>query len=138
MSVYERLGGEAAVAALLEGLYVRALADPLLSPLLHNIDIQRLKAHQFAFISQAMGGPHQYTGVSLVQAHARLSIEERHFNGFVAHLEDALREIGAAEDVTAEIVSRVTPLRDVIVNTPSGSRKPRPAGIDQSRSHKES
>jgi len=123
MSVYERLGGEAAVAGLLEGLYVRALADPLLSPLLQNIDIQRLKAHQFAFISQAMGGPHQYTGLSLVQAHARLSIEECHFDAFVGHLQDALRQIGATEDVTSEIISRVAPLRSVIVNTPSGSRE---------------
>ena len=120
MSIYERLGGDAAVAALLEGLYVRALSDPLLSPLLENIDLPRLKAHQFAFISQAVGGPHQYTGPSLVKAHARLPIEERHFNAFVAHLHDALQEIGAAEGVTAEIISRVAPLRILIVNTPSG------------------
>ena len=119
MSIYERLGGEAAIATLLEGLYVRALADPLLSPLLENIDVQRLKAHQFAFISQAVGGPHQYTGPSLVEAHARLPIEERHFHAFVRHLHDALQEISAPEDVTAEIISRVTPLRSVIVNTPS-------------------
>lgn len=120
MSIYERLGGEAAVAALLEGLYVRALVDPLLLPLLENIDVQRLKAHQFAFISQAAGGPHQYTGPSLEQAHARLQIEDRHFQAFVTHLHDALQEINTAEDVTAEIISLVTPLRSVIVNSPSG------------------
>ena len=119
MSIYERLGGEAAVAALLEGLYVRALADPLLSPFLENIDIPRLKAHQFAFISQAMGGPHKYEGRSLLQAHARLPIEERHFHAFVTHLRDALRELRAADDVTAEIISRVEPLASLIVNTPS-------------------
>jgi hemoglobin len=120
MSIYERLGGEPAVAALLEGLYVRVLIDPTLIPLLENIDIERLKAQQFAFISQAVGGPHQYKGPSLPQAHARLRIEQRHFDAFVAHLRDTLRELGAAEDITAEIMSRVEPLSSLVVNTPSG------------------
>ena len=52
MTIHERLGGEPAIAALLEGLYARTLADSLLSPFLENINVQRLKAHQFAFISQ--------------------------------------------------------------------------------------
>ena len=116
MTVYDRLGGEAAVAALLEGLYVRALADPLFTPFFEKIDIERLKAHQFAFISQAVGGPQQYSGPSLVEAHARLRIEQRHFDAFVEHLRGALQEIGAADDVTAEVMSQVTPLSGIIVN----------------------
>ena len=93
MSIYQRLGGDAAVTALIESLYVRALADPLISPFIENIDVPRLKAHQFAFISQAIGGPHPYPGPSLVQAHARLPIEQRHFDAFVAHLQGALQEL---------------------------------------------
>lgn len=118
MTIYERLGGESAVTALLEGLYVRALADPLFTPFFERIDIQRLKAHQFAFISQAVGGPHRYSGPSLVEAHARMRIEQRHFDAFVEHLSSALRELGATEEVAAEILNQVTPLGAVIVNTP--------------------
>jgi len=116
MTLYLRLGGEAAVAALLEELYVRALADPLFTPFFEKIDLQRLKVHQFAFISQALGGPHPYAVPSLVQAHAGLQIEQRHFDGFVAHLRTALRQIGAGDDLAAEIMSNVTPLSGVIVN----------------------
>jgi len=116
MTLYERLGGEAAVAALLEELYVRALADPLFKPFFEKIDMPRLKAHQFAFISQALGGPHPYAGTSLVEAHARLRIEQRQFDAFVEHLGGALREIGARDDLAAEILSQVTPLSGVIVN----------------------
>ena|ERR1051326_1486359 len=123
MTVYERLGGEPAVAALLEGLYVRALADPLFTPVFENTDIERLKAHQFAFISQAIGGPHQYSGPSLVDAHARLRIEQRHFDAFVEHLRGALQEIGADGQVIAEIMAQVTPLSAVIVNTRGASQR---------------
>jgi hemoglobin len=52
MTAYERLGGEAAIAALLEGLYTRGLADPELATFLQDIDMARLRSHQFAFISQ--------------------------------------------------------------------------------------
>ena len=116
MTLYERLGGEAAVAALLEELYVRALADPLFIPFFEKTDIERLKSHQFAFISQALGGPHPYSWPSLVQAHAGLRIEQRHFDAFVEHLQGSLREIGASDDLAADFLSHVTPLSAVIVN----------------------
>jgi hemoglobin len=121
MTPYERLGGEPAVTALLDSLYTRGLADPLLASFLENIDIARLKAHQFAFISQALGGPQQYSVPSLVAAHAKLPIEQRHFDAFVAHLRDALEEMKAPEDLAAEIMAKVTPVSSVIVNTRSGA-----------------
>ena len=52
MTLYERLGGAPAVAALLDRLYTGALADPLLSPFLEHRDLARLKEQQYAFISQ--------------------------------------------------------------------------------------
>ena len=119
MTIYERLGGEPAVSALLEGLYTHVLADRSLAPFLDGIDIDRLKAHQFAFLGQALGGPQQYAMPSLAAAHARLRIEQRHFDTFVAHLVSVLQEIGAPDDLRAEILSKVTPLSTVIVNTPT-------------------
>ena len=121
MTQYERLGGEPAVAALLEGLYVRVLADPLLTPFLENIDLPRLKTHQFAFITQALGGPAQYSIPSLAAAHARLAIEQRHFDAFLRHLRSALQEICAPDDLAAELVANASALNSVIVNTPTGT-----------------
>ncbi len=71
MSLYDKLGGEPEVAAPLDGLYTRALADPLLQPFLENVELARLQAHQYAFISQVLGGPHQYSGPSLIAAHLK-------------------------------------------------------------------
>jgi hemoglobin len=128
MTLYERLGGGSAVAALLEELYVRALSDPLFTPFFDKLDMQRLKAHQFAFISQALGGPDPYSGPSLIQAHAGLRIEQRHFDAFVDHLRSALREIGTTDDLSAEILSHVTPLSGIIVNHGVNHREERAAG----------
>lgn len=101
----------------------RALADPLLKPSLENIDVARLKAHRYAFISQAIGGPRQCSGPSLAAAPAQLRIEERHFDAFVEHLSSVLIEdVGAPQDVVAEILSRVTPLPPVVVNAAATAR----------------
>lgn len=124
MTVYERLGGDAAIAALLEGLYSRGFADPLLAPLLESIDAQRLKAHQFAFLSQVFGGPASYSVPDLVRAHARLPIEQRHFDAFMQHVASALQEIGAPDDLRAELVASVQKLSSVIVNTPARMSAP--------------
>ena len=117
MTDYQRLGGEPAVTALLDGLYSRVEADPLLAPLLQGIDLACVKTHQFAVISMALGGLHPYIGRPLAVAHARLPITSRHFDAFLRHLEDVLREIGASADLMTNVMARVTPLRGVIVNS---------------------
>jgi truncated hemoglobin YjbI len=37
------------------------LGDPQLAPFFEKTDMARLKAHQFAFLSQVMGGPRNYS-----------------------------------------------------------------------------
>jgi len=120
MTAYERLGGEAGVKALMEGLYIRALVDPVLSPFLVGVDIDRLKSSQFAFVSQATGGPHQYVG-SLPQAHAHLRIEPRHFDAFAEHMRAALQDLGVDDSLVTELMSMVQGVRSLIVNEPSNT-----------------
>jgi len=116
MTLYEQLGGEAAVNALMEDLYIRALADPLLSPFLVDIDVAALKSKQVAFICQAIGGPQEYVG-SLAEAHSCLQIEQRHFDAFAKHMEAALQNLGATDAVISDLMRMVHVVRPVIVNS---------------------
>ena len=116
MTIYDRIGGEPAVNAAVERFYVRVLADPMLAPFFTDVNIERLKGHQFAFLSQALGGPQQYSGATMSRAHARLSIEQRHFDSVAGHLVETLRELGVREDIVAEVVAILTPLAKQIVN----------------------
>ena len=81
--------------------------------------MSRLKAHQFAFLSQALGGPKQYSGSSMSEAHARLAIEQHHFDSVAVHLVETLRELGVPEDIVGEVATAITPLSSQIVNTPT-------------------
>jgi hemoglobin len=122
MSLFERIGGEAAVNAAVDRFYERVLADPMLAPFFKHVSMQRLKAHQFAFLSQALGGPQQYSGSSMSTAHARLGIEYRHFQAVSVHLVETLRGLGVTEDIVAEVVAAVTPLAGQIVNAQESAR----------------
>jgi hemoglobin len=116
-TLYIQIGAEAAINAAVDRFYERVLADPALSPFFKGVSIGRLKAHQFAFLSQALGGPRQYTGASMVEAHARLAIEQKHFDSVAVHLIETLRELCVPEEIIGEVAQAVTPLASQIVNT---------------------
>jgi hemoglobin len=116
-TIYQRIGGEAAISAAVDRFYERVLNDPTLSHFFTAVSMPRLKAHQFAFLSQALGGPKQYTGASMRDAHSELAIEQRHFDSVAVHLVETLRELGVPEHIVGEIAAALTPLSNQIVNT---------------------
>jgi len=121
MSLFVRIGGEPAINAAVDRFYERVLADPMLAPFFKHVSMQRLIAHQFTFLSQALGGPQHYSGSSMSAAHARLRIEHRHFQAVSVHLVETLRELGVSEDIVAEVAAALTPLASQIVNTPESA-----------------
>ncbi len=119
VTLYERIGGEAAVRAAVDRFYERILADPELKGFFATVSMPRLKAHQLAFLSQVLGGPRQYSGASMRDAHSRLAIEQRHFDGVAVHLVETLRELNLPEEIITAIAAALTPLSAQIVNTPA-------------------
>ena len=118
-TLYERIGGSAAIQAAVDRFYDRVLTDPRLARFFESVPIRRLKAHQFAFLSQALGGPKQYSGPSMRDAHRHLAIERSHFDAVATHLVETLSELNVPEAIIAEIGQAVTPLSSEIVNTAS-------------------
>ena len=71
-TLYEQLGGEAAVNAAVEIFYRKVLLDDRISAFFDDVDMDRQIAKQKAFLSMAFGGPAAYTGKDMRSAHARL------------------------------------------------------------------
>jgi hemoglobin len=102
-SDYERVGGGPAIRVVVDRFYEFLLADDRLARYFAATDMAQLKRHQVLLISQVMGGPAQYDGRDLQQAHAGLDISSDDFTLVVSYLGQALGEAG----VPAEIVARV-------------------------------
>ncbi|MGH3455526.1 MAG: group I truncated hemoglobin [Nocardioidaceae bacterium] len=100
---YERVGGADAVTTVVQLFYERVLADPELSGYFTGVDIPRLKRHQVLLISQVLGGPAEYDGRDLRDAHAGMSITSDHYARVFGHLVAVLHDAG----VEAEIIGRV-------------------------------
>ena len=117
MSIYASIGGAPAVRAAVDDFYARVLADPRLAPFFAGADLQRLKAHQRAFIAAAIGGPEVFSGQDMASAHAGLGIGDADFDAVVGHLVGTLTGLGVPEDTIGQIVGALAPLHDDIVTT---------------------
>ena len=106
-TLYDRIGGEAAVARLLDEFYERVLADPVLAPFFAETSMDRLRAMQREFFATALDGPIRYSGQSLGAAHSELGIRPPHLARFVGHLLSTLRDHGTDEQATLDIISRI-------------------------------
>jgi hemoglobin len=108
-TLFERLGGEAAIEAAVVDFYERVMADPTLAPFFSHLDMTAQIKKQIAFMSMAFGGPSPYTGRNLRDAHARLvanGLGDVHFDAICTHLATTLRELDIEEETIAA-VSRI-------------------------------
>jgi hemoglobin len=122
-TIYERMGGDSAVRAVVDGMYVRILGDAELRPLFSGVNMKRLKEQQYAFFSQTLGGPARYKGPGMKEVHAHLNVESRHFERVALHLAAALHSQGLEEEVADEIMTAVGSMADDIVNAESANSR---------------
>lgn len=115
MSIYDSIGGAGAVRAAVDDFYARVLADPRLAPFFTGTDLNRLKAHQRAFIAAAIGGPEIFEGRDMAAAHAGLGIADADFDAVAGHLADTLAGLGVPEETIGQIGGALAPLRPAIV-----------------------
>ena len=109
-SLYERLGGEAAVLAAVDVFYKKVLADELTKRFFEDLDMKAQVKKQIAFMTWAFGGPAEYKGRDLREAHAPLvkkGLLDSHFDAVAVHLKDTLTELGVAPALIQESLAIV-------------------------------
>jgi hemoglobin len=98
-TLYEALGGEERVRAILQSLYDKLFADPIVGFLFEGKDKAHIVEQQLAFTCHFLGGPHKYEGKPLPAAHAALPLLPGHFDRRHRLLEQTLVE----QNVPAEV-----------------------------------
>ena len=71
-SLYERIGGDAAVSATVDLFYKKVLADDRIKHFFENTDMEKQRRHQTRFFTFAFGGPANYNGRAMRAAHGSL------------------------------------------------------------------
>lgn len=130
-TLYERIGGEKGVQAIVDDFVPRVLADPRVNwerkgverggvlgvgtssaewkPTAENV--HRLKKHLAQFLALSTGGPPTYEGRDMKEVHGGMRITNAEFDATVGDLKATLDKLGIAVDEQKELLSIVESTR---------------------------
>lgn len=117
-TLFERLGGYSAVAAVADDLLPRLRSDPQLGRFwAHRGEdgIQREKQLLVDYLCSAAGGPMYYRGRDMLLTHRGMRISESDWNVFLGHAGATLAKFQVPAAEQGEIVAFVLSLKGDIV-----------------------
>ena len=115
-SLYEQIGGEAAVDAAVDIFYRKVLSDPVICDFFDTVDMDRQAAKQKAFLTMAFGGPNNYTGKDMREAHKHLKLKEEHFQAVANNLVATLKELNVPQNLIDQVVTIAVSTHDDVLN----------------------
>ena len=116
MSVYDAIGGEAAVDAAVDIFYRKVLSDDRISEFFDTIDMEEQHIKQKAFLTMAFGGPNSYTGKDMREAHAGMALTEEHFGAVAEALVGTLEELNVPQEHIDSIVGIAVSVKADVLN----------------------
>ncbi len=113
--LFEKLGGRVAVETVVKEFYKRMLSDPQVAGFFKDTNMDFQTKQQISFLTMALGGPNEYDGRNMKDAHNDLGITEHHFNVVAGHLVDTLKWAGVCQEDIDAVVGLVGPLKGDVV-----------------------
>ncbi|MFZ4503308.1 MAG: group I truncated hemoglobin [Methylovulum sp.] len=107
-TLFEQLGGAAAVDAAVDIFYRKVLADERIDRFFEGVDMEKQAAKQKSFLTMAFGGPNNYNGQDMRNAHAKLvkiGLDDSHFDAVVENLAATLTELGVSEELIKQVAA---------------------------------
>ena len=115
MSLFEKYGGFATISKLVSELYDELIENEITAPYFDRADLKSLMDHQVKFLSQALGGPEQYTGRAMTAAHTGLKISSPAFDEVAKTVQMVLEDNQVEEEDITHIIGMLASFKDDIV-----------------------
>jgi hemoglobin len=116
-SLYDRLGGERTIAAIVNEFNGLLLADKRLQNYFINVELGALKHHQITLlVSLLLGGPNRYRGQNLRTAHAGLNITSNEYDIAITHFKTALKKFNTPIEGMAKVEALLRSVKPHIIN----------------------
>lgn len=115
-SLYQRIGGGAALNAAVDLFYEKLLADERVNFHFEQVNMKGQIRKQKEFLAHALGAPTPWLGKDMRKAHAQLDLREEDFNIIASHLQAALVELKVDEALVKEIITLAASLKDDVLN----------------------
>jgi hemoglobin len=130
-SVFEQVGGEAAVEAAVDLFYRKVLADERVARFFDDVDMDRQAAKQKAFLTMVLGGPARYTGLDMRRGHLHLiarGMNDAHVDAVIELLGQTLAELGVKDELIRQVAAVAESVRNDVLDRPAGSPRGTPPG----------
>lgn len=127
-NLYERLGGKPAIEAVVDKFIDNVVKDKAINKFFANTVKDKNKAttfrnHLVDQICEAAGGPCEYTGKDMKEAHAGMGIQKKHFKALVGDLKKALAHFKVPAKEQKELLGLLAPMEGAIVEKPGKKMK---------------
>jgi hemoglobin len=117
-SLYDRLGGKTAIAAVIERFVTNVAHDTRINGRFATTDIAQLKKNLTDQVCMATGGPCTYTGRDMKTTHAGMRLTNADFNALVEDLVAALDAFKVPGPDQKELLGILGPMKKDIVEVP--------------------
>ena len=125
-SLYERLGGDAGITAVVDDFIPRITNDPDVNFARKGVpttqewqttprNVQHVKAELIAFIGSATGGPQKYTGRDMKAMHVDMQITSAEFDACADDLRRSMEKLKVPKQEQDELLAIVETTRSQIV-----------------------
>jgi hemoglobin len=123
-TLYERLGGEKGITAVVDDFVKRAVANPKVNLTRKGTpnewkatdeNLAKMKKGLVAMVGMATGGPQKYKGEDMKMLHAGMQISDAEFDAMVADLAASLKQFMVADAEQQELLSILAAMRKEIV-----------------------
>lgn len=117
-NIYDDIGGAAAVEKAVDVFYRKMLMDDRVAGYFDDVDMDRQRSKQKAFLTMVLGGPNQYTGKDMRSAHAHLvkrGLSDVHVDVVIEHLGQTLKELGATDQQIAAVAAIANSVRNDVL-----------------------
>ena len=119
-TLYEKIGGQESVKKAVALFYKKILMDARVSHFFDHTDMRQLYAHQSKFLTFVLGGPNDYEGKNMRDAHKNIvethNLKESHFDIVAEHLLGTLIDMDVPKDIREEILDIIASTKDDVLN----------------------
>lgn len=114
-TLYQQLGERTGVQKIVSDLIDRAVLDPRIAGKFKDVNKAHLKSSISDQICSISGGPCQYEGPTMKEAHADMGLRKADFLALVDDLEQAMKAQGIPFHVQTKLLALLAPMhRDVV------------------------
>jgi hemoglobin len=117
-SLYERLGGQGAIQAVVTKFIGNVGADKRINGSFAKADLKQLNKHLVDQVCMATGGPCSYSGRDMKTTHKGMKVTTAAFNALVEDLVAALDTFNVPKKEKDELIAILAPMKGDIVEVP--------------------